>query len=189
MDSKAFSSAITAPEGSHYMTFGGGCFWCMESPFRKIAGVHYVVPGYMGGKTKNPTYEEVCTGRSGHIEVVQVAYDPEKCKPDDLLYVYWRSVDPTQVGGQFHDIGEQYSTVIFYHDDNQKEIAKTSKQALEDSGRFSDPIATIIREAETFYIAEDYHHQYDIKNPGHYNMYKQGSGRPDFICKIWDDEL
>lgn len=176
-------------ERGNYMkklaTFAGGCFWCMVKPFYEYKGVESVISGYTGGYTENPTYEEVCTDLTGHIEAIQITFDDEIISYKELLDIYWSVIDPTQVGGQFADLGHHYKTVIFYHDDEQKEEAEKSKEELEKSGLYNKPISTEIRKAETFYPAEDYHQYYYKKNPDHYNRYYQGSGRARHINKIW----
>ena len=170
-----------------YATFAGGCFWCMAGPFQEVNGVLAVKSGYIGGHVDNPTYEDVCSGRSGHYEVVQVTYDPLKVHYKLLLDTFWRQIDPTDPGGQFHDRGQQYQTAIFYEDEQQKEIAFDSKKDLENSGRFTKPIATKILSASNFYPAEEYHQDYYKKNAIHYKNYRTGSGREAFIDKTWRD--
>lgn len=166
-------------------TFAGGCFWCMVKPFDEYDGVESVISGYTGGYTKNPTYEEVCTDLTGHIESIQITFDDEIITYKELLDIYWSVIDPTQVGGQFADLGHHYKTVIFYHDDMQRKEAEESKKELDESGLYDKPIVTEIRAAETFYPAEDYHQYYYKKNPDHYNRYYYGSGRAKYINKIW----
>ncbi|MEW6186276.1 MAG: peptide-methionine (S)-S-oxide reductase MsrA [Thermodesulfobacteriota bacterium] len=167
-------------------TFAGGCFWCSEADFEKIPGVLDVVSGYTGGEKKDPTYEEVCSGSTGHVEAVQVRYDPEKLSYGKLLDVFWRHIDPTDPGGQFADRGSQYRTVIFYHSQEQKKMAEASQAALDRSGQFSRPIATEIRPARIFYKAEDYHQNYCRLNPLRYRSYRRGSGRDRFIQENWE---
>lgn len=169
-------------------TFAGGCFWCMAAPFEQAPGISRVVSGYTGGHTENPTYEEVCTGRTGHFEAVQVTFDPAVISYDKLLDIFWRQVDPTDSGGQFADRGESYRTAIFYHNDEQRRSAEQSKKALAASGRFAGPIATEILPAAAFYPAEEYHQDYHQKNPGHYGRYRSGSGREAFIKTNWGGE-
>jgi len=169
-------------------TFAGGCFWCMEAPFEKLHGVIDVVSGYMGGTTENPTYEEVSSGTTGHVEAIQVTYDPSQISYRELLDVFWSQIDPTDAGGQFTDRGSQYKTVIFYHNEDQKNLAEASKNELSSSGRFDKPIATDIRKASEFYVAEDYHQNYYKACPLKYNLYKMGSGRNSFIKKTWGDK-
>jgi len=166
-------------------TFAGGCFWCMEPPFEELPGVAEVVAGYTGGKVANPTYAQVSSGATGHLEAIQVRYDPSKISYEDLLEVFWRQIDPTDDGGQFADRGPQYRTAIFYHDEAQRAAAEESRDELEASGRFDGPIATEIRKAGPFYPAEDYHQDYYEKNPLHYQLYKNGSGREGFIKSTW----
>jgi len=176
------------PEHLATATFAGGCFWCMESPFEKLDGVFDVISGYTGGDVKNPTYEEVSTGRTGHAESVEVHYDPARISYDQLLDVYWRSIDPTDAGGQFADRGSQYRTAIFYHDETQREAAERSKAALAASGRFATPIATTIVPAGPFYAAEEYHQDYYKKNHDHYTAYRRASGREGFLERTWGKE-
>ncbi len=166
-------------------TFAGGCFWCMQPPYEKVAGVVSVKVGYTGGHTKNPTYEDVCTGTTGHAEAVEITYDPSKATYDQLLDVFWKNIDPTTENSQFADHGTQYRTAIFYHDEEQKRLAEASKEKLGKSGKFKDPIVTEIVAASDFYPAEDYHQQYYIKCPLRYKTYKYGSGRESFIEKTW----
>ncbi|MFC2048747.1 peptide-methionine (S)-S-oxide reductase MsrA [Elusimicrobiota bacterium] len=168
-------------------TFAGGCFWCMEQPFDGIDGVVSAVSGYADGKKENPSYEEVSSGSIGHAEAVQITYDPEKITYDELLDIFWRQIDPNDAGGQFADRGTQYRTAIFYHDDEQKEIAEKSKQELENSDVFKKKIITPIIEASVFYPAEDYHQNYAGKHPGKYKTYKYLSERTSFIKKVWKD--
>lgn len=165
--------------------FAGGCFWCMESPFAKLPGVQSVVSGYIGGHTENPTYREVCTGTTGHTEAVEISYDPGKVRYAQLLEVFWKNIDPTDDSGQFADRGSQYRTGIFYFDEEQKRLAEASKNRLAASGRFSGPIVTEIVAATHFYPAEDYHQGYCKANPVDYNLYRYGSGRDQFLEKIW----
>ncbi len=169
-------------------TFAGGCFWCSEADFEKAEGVIDAISGYTGGKSDNPSYREVAAGKTRHVEAVQVIYDPEKISYEDLLDVFWRHIDPTDDGGQFVDRGAQYRSVIFYHDDEQKQLAEETKQLLDVSGKFSEPIATEIRKLERFYPAEDYHQDYYKKNPLRYKSYRYGSGRDSFIKKVWKEK-
>ena len=141
-------------------TFGAGCFWGVEAEFRKIKGVKSTAVGYEGGTLDNPTYKDVCTDRTGHAEVVEVEYDPTQVSYEDLLNVFWENHDPTQVNRQGPDVGTQYRTVVFYHNDEQKRVAEESKRARTESGRYRRPIATQIEPAQTFWRAEDYHQQY-----------------------------
>ncbi|EPD53961.1 peptide-methionine (S)-S-oxide reductase MsrA [Paenisporosarcina sp. FSL H8-0542] len=166
-------------------TFAGGCFWCMVKPFDQWDGIESVISGYMGGHVENPTYEDVKKGDSGHLEVVQIQFDPSVFTYKQLLEIFWQQIDPTDDGGQFQDRGESYKTAIFTHSDEQVEIANESKQALAESGRFSKPIVTPIHPAETFYIAEDYHQDYYKKEPDHYAEDRAMSGRDEFIQENW----
>lgn len=169
-------------------TFAGGCFWCTESDFERHEGVIEAINGYTGGHTKNPTYEEVVSGRTGHIEAVTVRYNPDKISYEDLLNIFWRHVDPTDCNGQFIDRGAQYRTAIFYHNEDQKKLAENTKQALNRSGRFRDPIVTEILPAQLFYEAEKYHQGYYKKNPLRYKFYRRNSGRDQFLRQVWTDE-
>ncbi|WAI02171.1 peptide-methionine (S)-S-oxide reductase MsrA [Methanogenium organophilum] len=166
-------------------TFAGGCFWCMQLPLGEVEGVRSAVAGYAGGTTKNPTYEQVSSGRTGHLEAVQVTYDPETVSYETLLDVFWRQIDPTDDAGQFADIGSQYRTAVFFHDDEQERMAEASKKALDDSGKFAKPVATLILPYTTFYPAEEYHQNYATKKPREYGRYKKYSGREAFIRKTW----
>jgi peptide methionine sulfoxide reductase msrA/msrB len=168
-------------------TFSGGCFWCMEPPFEGIDGVKEVISGYTGGHKKNPTYEEVSSGRTGHFEAVQITYDRSKITYEELLKIFWQQIDPTDEKGQFADKGSQYRTAIFYHTQQQKRLAEESKRKLDESKRFNKPIVTEILKASTFYKAEDYHQDYYKTCPIEYNAYKKGSGRFGFIKEKWDD--
>lgn len=169
-------------------TFAGGCFWCMEPPFEDVEGVHDVVSGYIGGDEENPAYEDVASGETGHVEAVQIIYDPNMVTYKDLLQIFWRQIDPTDDEGQFVDRGEQYSSEIFYYDDKQKLLAEESKEELEQSDRFDDPLVTKITKATTFYQAEDYHQNYYKENPVRYDFYRSNSGRDEFLDEYWRDE-
>ena len=166
-------------------TFGGGCFWCMEPPYDKLPGVISTISGYMGGKTRNPTYESISTGMTGHAEVVQVEYDPSKVSYEKLLEVFWRNVDPTQRDGQFCDQGSQYRTAIFYHGEDQKKLAEASKAALEKSKPFKGDIVTEITAAPQFYRAEEYRQDFYKKNPTRYKIYRSGCGRDARLQALW----
>ena len=166
-------------------TFAGGCFWCMVKPFVEWDGIHKVTSGYMGGHVEFPTYEQVKKGDTGHLEVVQIEFDPTVFSYEKLLEIYWMQIDPTDDGGQFHDRGESYKTAIFYHSDAQRVLAEKSKQQLAESGRFKKPIVTKILPASTFYIAEDYHQDYYKKEPEHYLEDREKSGRDEFIHRHW----
>ncbi len=171
----------------HRATFAGGCFWCVESDFEKIDGVVAAISGYTGGQTEDPTYGQVSAGNTGHTEAVQVLYDPAKITYRQLLDAFWRHVDPTDAGGQFVDRGSQYRSAIFYHDEEQKRLARESKEKLQQSGRFSQPIVTPIVRFEKFYPAEDYHQDYYKKNVLRYKFYRSHSGRDQFLRKTWHD--
>ncbi len=166
-------------------TFAGGCFWCMVKPFDEIEGIISITSGYTGGELPNPTYEQVCSGKTGHLEAVQITYDPNLMSYSDLLEMYWPLIDPTDPGGQFHNRGESYQTAIFYHSAEQKRLAEQSKQALEEKNIFNKPIVTDIREAKPFYEAEEYHQDFYKKDPKHYQAYRLKSGRDNFVEKYW----
>ncbi len=166
-------------------TLAGGCFWCVESDFEKVEGVIAAVSGYTGGKEANPTYKTVSAGKSTHLESVEVYYDPKKVTYSQILDVFWRHMDPTDSGGQFVDRGHQYTTAIFYNNKKQKKLAEQSKDKLMKSGRYKKPIVTKIRKASKFYKAEEYHQDYYKKSPSHYHSYRSGSGRDQYIKKIW----
>ena len=184
----AFAAAPKVPPGHAVATFAGGCFWCMEPPYDKLPGVSATISGYMGGRTVNPTYEQVSAGTTGHTEVVQVVYDPKKISYDKLLEVYWVNVDPTVRDRQFCDGGSQYRTSIFYHDQAQRQAAEASKAALEKSKPFKEPLVTPIEMAGAFYPAEDYHQDYYTKNPVRYNFYRNGCGRDARLKQLWGDK-
>jgi len=170
--------------GLQRATFAGGCFWCVESDFEKVNGVVEAISGYTGGHKDNPSYEEVSSGTTGHVEAVQVVYDPAKVSYEELLDFFWKHIDPTDPRGQFVDRGEQYRSVIFYHDDGQKAAAEESKRKLESSGRFDKPIVTEIVPFSKFYRAEEYHQGYSRENPVRYKYYRFMSGRDQFITKV-----
>jgi len=165
-------------------TFAGGCFWCVEADLEKIEGVREVISGYAGGIKENPSYEEVSSGSTKHVEAVQVYFKPSDVTYKEILDVFWKGIDPTDDGGQFSDRGEQYRTVIFYHNDRQKSLAEESKRALEESGVYEKPIVTKIKPFTTFYKAETYHQDYYKNNPWRYSFYRNLSGRDSYIEKI-----
>lgn len=169
-------------------TFAGGCFWCMEHPFDQLEGVISVTSGYTGGQTQNPSYEEVSAGGTGHAESIQVVYDPEKIRYAKLLEVFWHNIDPTTPNRQFCDVGTQYRSAIFYHNDTQKRLAEESKKALEDSGRLKAKIVTEIVPASEFYPAEEYHQHYYMKNPIRYKFYRFNCGRDQRLRELWGKE-
>lgn len=171
--------------------FAGGCFWCEEKVYEKLPGVIQVVSGYTGGTTKNPTYEEVCSGGTGHVEAVQITYDSSKVNYEELLYLFWRNIDPFDPFGQFCDRGNSYKAVIFYTTPEQQKIAEESKKKLEEDFKMSPntelhkPITTAIKAATEFYPAEDYHQGYADKNPLRYSFYRQSCGRDERLEEIW----
>jgi peptide methionine sulfoxide reductase msrA/msrB len=181
------TTMLEKDKGIIVATFAGGCFWCSEADFEKVEGVVKVVSGYTGGEPPNPTYQEVCGGKTGHFEAVQVYYDPSRVRYEKLLEVFWTHVDPTDAGGQFADRGPQYRSAIFYHDDEQKRLAERSKAALTASGVFEAPIVTEIRAFTKFYEAEDYHQDYYKTCSAQYGRYRSGSGRDAFLKAIWGD--
>jgi peptide methionine sulfoxide reductase msrA/msrB len=170
-------------------TFSGGCFWCTEADLEKLPGVVKVISGYTGGNKENPTYEEVSSGTTGHVEAVQVYYDPSKITYEKLLDFFWKHIDPTDPGGQFVDRGPQYRSVIFYHDEDQKRLAEKSKETLDKSGRFHKPVVTEIIKFTKFYKAEEYHQDYYKKHPLKYSYYRYWSGRDQFLSKVWGKDL
>lgn len=176
---------IGARERLEKATFAGGCFWCMEHPFDALPGVVSVTSGYTGGQTKNPTYEEVSAGGTGHAESVQVVYDPARIGYDKLLTVFWHNIDPTAKDRQFCDSGHQYRSAIFYHTEEQHRLALKSKDALERSKPFREPIVTEITPASEFYPAEEYHQHYYKKNPIRYRFYRTGCGRDKRLKDLW----
>ena len=178
-------SAKPAPPATAKATFAGGCFWCMEPPYDKLPGVISTISGYMGGKTKNPTYEAVSTGTTGHTEVVQVEYDPSRVSYAQPLEVFWRNIDPTQKNAQFCDQGSQYRTAIFYHNEEQKKLAEASKAALVKNKPFKGEIVTEVTSAPEFYRAEEYHQDYYKKNPQRYKLYRTGCGRDARLIALW----
>ncbi len=170
-------------------TFAGGCFWCMQPPYDKLPGVMSTTVGYTGGTKPNPTYDEVCTGTTGHAEAVQIVYDPAKITYEQLLDVFWKNIDPTTVNQQFVDAGSQYRTAIFYHTDEQRRLAEESKHRLQESGKFrGQRIATEIVPASAFYPAEAYHQQYYKQCPLDYQRYRAGSGRAAYLDKTWGNQ-
>lgn len=175
-------AAVTSGE-TEYALLAGGCFWCMEKPFESMAGVLSVVSGYAGGTTENPTYSNY--GSGGHIEVVQITFNPEAVEYEQLLDTFWKQIDPTDSGGQFVDRGWEYTSAIFYYNESQKELAEQSKASLTQSGIFSNPIVTPINSAPKFWPAEEYHQNYYSKNPVRYGFYRSRSGRDTFLDKTW----
>jgi peptide-methionine (S)-S-oxide reductase len=165
--------------------FAGGCFWCMEEVFEKVDGVIAAVSGYMGGAVQNPSYEDVSSGQTGHAESVEVLYDPSKVTYNQLLETFWRNVDPITPNAQFCDHGTQYRAAIFYQNDQEKRFAEESKQAIEQSKRFNQPIVTQIMMASRFYPAEEYHQDFYKKNPIRYKFYKYNCGRAQRLEELW----
>ncbi len=163
--------------------FAGGCFWCMEPPYDKLPGVVATTSGYSGGQKINPTYEQVSAGNTGHIEVIQVTYDPKQVSYEKLLEVFWRNVDPLDKGGQFCDRGNTYTTAIFYANEEQKKLAEQSKTAIEK--KLGKSVVTAIRPAASFYAAEDYHQDYYKKNPLRYKYYRYSCGRDQRLEQLW----
>jgi peptide methionine sulfoxide reductase msrA/msrB len=175
-------------EKLHRATFAGGCFWCVEADYEKLDGVVEAVSGYAGGEEDNPSYEQVASGMTGHLEAIQVFFDPGKVSYSELLNFFWRHVDPTDSGGQFVDRGRQYRPAIFFHDQEQKRIAEESKAALQASSQFDGPIVVEILPLKQFFDAEDYHQDYYKKNPMRYRLYRSGSGRDGFLEKAWEED-
>lgn len=164
-------------------TFAGGCFWCMVHPFDSLDGVERVLSGYTGGQTPHPTYEEVCSHTTGHMEAVEISFDPSVIDYRKLVDIFWHQIDPTDAGGQFADRGSSYETAIFYHNEAQRQVAEDSKAVLQVNVRRS--IATKILPAGPFYPAEEYHQDFYKKNPMHYERYRFGSGRDRFLHQFW----
>lgn len=176
----------SAAESVETAVFAGGCFWCMEPVFDRMAGVISVTPGYTGGKTRDPSYQEVSTGESGHAEAVRILFDPGRVGYRELLAIFWRNIDPTTRNRQFCDFGSQYRSAIFYTTLEQKQAAEESRRELEASRPLERPIVTEILAAGEFYPAEEYHHQYYKKNPQRYQMYHDGCGRKSRLKELWE---
>ena len=168
--------------------FAGGCFWCIEAAFELMPGVIEAISGYTGGHVENPTYQQVITGTTGHYEAVLVRYDPAQVTYAQLLEQFWRNINPTDEGGQFYDRGSQYSTAVFYLDDEQRDLAEASKQELEESDVFDHPIVTQILPAYPFYVAEDYHQDYYKTYLAQYKAYSTASGRKAYLEETWEDQ-
>jgi peptide-methionine (S)-S-oxide reductase len=177
--------AAPATTATEKATFAGGCFWCMEAPFDKLPGVVSVTPGYSGGQVKNPTYEQVSAGGTGHAEAVQIVFDPSKTSYSRLLDIFWRNIDPTVSDRQFCDVGSQYRSAIFFHSEEQRRVALQSKAALEKNKPFKGAILTEITPAGGFYAAEEYHQHYYKKNPLRYKYYRNGCGRDRRLKELW----
>ena len=181
------AGVMAAEKPTAIATFAGGCFWCMEHPFDELAGVISVTSGYTGGEKKNPSYEEVSSGATGHAESVRVVYDPARIGYEKLLRVFWRNIDPLAKDRQFCDSGSQYRSAIFYHDESQRRLAEESKRELERDPRFKGKVATEITRATEFYPAEEYHQHYYRKNPLRYKFYRQGCGRDRRLKELWGE--
>lgn len=175
MEEKGYKKAV----------FAGGCFWCMQPPFDNLKGVISTRVGYTGGALKNPDYEEVSSGTSGHAEAIEVVYDSRVVTYEKLLDVFWQNIDPTTLNQQFADRGHQYRTAIFYLNEDEKRLAEASKENLKRLGKYDKPIVTEILPASQFYNAEGYHQEYYKKNPDQYERYKLGSGRAGYLKKMW----
>ena len=182
------AQAAASAAGLDTATFAMGCFWCGETQFTQQPGVLAVTSGYTGGRKAHPTYEEVCTGTTGHYESVRIVYDPAKTKYETLLDMFWHGVDPTQADGQFCDRGSQYLSVVFVRNAQQRKAAEESKKALAASGVLDDPIVTQILPASTFWPAEDYHQCFWQKSPGRYRSYRAGCQRDERLAELWGDK-
>lgn len=169
-------------------TFAGGCFWCTEADFDKLPGVISTTSGYIGGEEENPTYKQVVAGKTGHVEAVQVRFNKVQTSFSELLAAYWLTIDPLTPNRQFCDTGAQYRSVVFYHNDEQRELAKKSKATLDASGRFAQPVVTEIWPATTFYPAEEYHQDYYLKNPVRYRFYRNNCGRDQRLKELWGEK-
>lgn len=190
----AFTPALAADDDTPLTTdniavatFAGGCFWCMEPPYDKVDGVMSTTSGYTGGNIKNPTYEQVSSGVTGHAEAIQITYDPAKVTYEKLLDIFWHNIDPTTPDRQFCDKGNQYRSGIFYHNEEQKRLAEQSKATLEKTKPFDAPVVTEITEASEFYPAEDYHQDYYKKNPIRYKFYRYSCGRDQRLEELWGE--
>lgn len=172
---------------SEIATLAGGCFWCIEGAFMDVKGIDSAVSGYAGGAKTNATYNQVTTGKTNHREAVRLKYYPSVISYGEILDIYWRSIDPTDEGGQFSDRGPQYTTAIYVHNDKQRQLAEQSKKNLSESGKFDEPIVTEIENYTTFFRAEDHHQNYSKKNTYRYKAYEKASGRKGFVEKVWDE--
>ena len=178
-------NAPAVPMGLESAVFAGGCFWCMVAPFQSLDGVREVLSGFTGGPETEPTYEQVAYGRTGHTEGVRVLYDPDRVSFEQLVEAYWRSIDPTDTGGQFADRGAHYRPVLYVNNEDERAVAERSKAALEASGRFDRPIVVPIEQAQPFWLAGEEHQDFHRTNPAHYQRYSQGSGRAPFLERVW----
>ena len=176
------------PQNLEKATFAGGCFWCMQAVFDKAKGVVSTTVGYAGGHKEKPAYDEVCSGKTGHAEAIEILYDPSQTTYEELLDIFWKNIEPTMLNRQFVDFGTQYRTVIFYHNEEQKRLAEASKAKLEKSGKFYKPIVTEILPVPIFYKAEEYHQHYYKKNPIRYEFYEAHSGRSQYLKTIWSSD-
>ena len=184
---EAIVATKPAPAGLEKAAFAGGCFWCMQGPYDNLPGVVSTTVGYTGGEKQNPTYHEVGAGGTGHIESIEIVFDPKKVSYEKLLDVFWHNVDPTNASGQFCDNGSSYRTAIFFENDAQRAAAEASKKTLAASGVLKKPIVTEIVKAGTFWKAEEYHQSYYKKNPIRYGLYRSGCGRDARLKEIWGD--
>ena len=175
----------TFPDGHVAAVFAGGCFWCMEHPYDAVDGVIATISGYTGGTVANPTYRQVTRGNTGHYEAVLVVYDPGVVSYEELLDVFWVNIDPLDAGGQFCDRGASYRTALFYGDAEQRRLAEASRRALDESGRLGAPVVTEILSASEFYVAEEFHQDYYLKNPIRYRTYRTGCGRDARLRQLW----
>jgi peptide-methionine (S)-S-oxide reductase len=182
------NESTAATHDTNVATLAGGCFWCMEPPFDKLEGVISTTSGYTGGHTKNPSYKQTSSGKTGHTEAIQIVYDPRMVSYEKLLDVFWHNIDPTTADRQFCDRGNQYRSEIFYHNEKQKRKAEASKAALNKSKPFKAPIVTQVTQASTFYAAEDYHQDYYKKNPIRYRYYRYGCGRDKRLEQLWGEK-
>ncbi len=187
-DKSPQATSAESPANLSIATFAGGCFWCTESDFEKVRGVYKVISGFSGGHVVNPTYKEVSMGNTGHVESVQVYYDPSIINYENLLAAFWKMINPTDNDGQFVDRGNQYRSMIFYETEEQKAIAERSRQQLNESKRYPAPVVTEIKKFEAFYPAEDYHQDYYKNNPIRYKYYRYRSGRDQYLEKIWGSD-
>ena len=185
-DAYAEGGSIRTNTGLETATFAGGCFWCMEPPFDKLEGVISTISGYTGGHQEDPTYQQVSAGITGHAEAVQIQYDPEKITYEQLLYVFWRNIDPTTSSHQFCDYGNQYRATIFTHNEEQKLAAQRSREVLARTKPFREPIVTEIIPASVFYKAEGYHQDFSQKNPVRYKLYRYTCGRDQRLRELWE---
>ena len=182
----AQSDSDSAGDDTASAYFAGGCFWCMEPPYDDVDGVLETISGYSGGDVENPSYRQVVAGGTGHLEAIRIVYDPERVSYEDLLYIFWRNVDPVDAGGQFCDRGESYTTAIFYANDEQRRLARRSLREIR--GRFDQSIATDIEALDEFYRAEEYHQNYYRKNSARYSFYRASCGRDARLREVWGEE-